>query len=483
MARTIPIIEGYDQLEAIGGGGFSTVYQAGDPRHGRTVAIKVLDIDGVDERSRRLFTRECQTMGRVSQHPNIVTIFDSGFAETGEPYLVMPYYPGGSCGALVKQRGQMSVSEVLQTGVEIASALESAHRADIVHRDVKPDNLFIDSYEKRMLGDFGISAFATADGHETTSGLSFTPSHASPEVLREKEPGPQADLYSLGSTLYTLLTGTNAFTANSIGSLIMKVLTEPYAPIPRTDIPTSLHEVISDLMQKDPTLRPSSAADVARRLQLIQKQEGLRVSEVIVENVAPLPLKDDTPEIDDDRTHVPTDLPEVSAPIDLNFPPQAGLRPDAFADTIGGFDATRPAADAKRARVAMVAVAALMAIGGYVAWTAISTPPDVDQEQEPEFERLDDLGEILPTPDPPADIAGVFVDPTVVRFEWTAPEQTEETTMTWKVVRTDTTGFETVDTPSFEITNVEDAVIPCIEVSTVVDQVTSEPSLTTCATP
>lgn len=486
MPRTIPVIEGYQDLEAIGGGGFSTVYQAGDPRHGRTVAIKVLDIDGVDDRARRLFTRECQTMGRVSQHPNIVTIFDSGFASTGEPYLVMPYYPGGSCGSLVKQRGPMSVSEVLQTGVEIASALESAHRAHIVHRDVKPDNLFVDSYDKRMLGDFGISAFATADSAaETTVGMSFTPSHASPEVLREKEPGPQADLYSLGSTMYTLLTGTNAFTANSIGSLIMKVLTEPYAPIPRTDIPTALHEVIADLMQKDPTNRPTSAADVARRLQMIQKQEGLRLSEVIVENEAPLPLSDSGPVIDDDRTHVPSDLPEVSAPLqsqpfDAPSPRPGGALPSAQPSP-HTFDPAAAASEAKRARVAMVAVAVLLAVGLFIGWTVLTTAPDVDPgREEQDFEPEDDLGEIVPTPDPPADVSGSFVDPTRVVFEWTG---IEGTSATWKVSRADTTGipFVTVDSPSYEITGVEEDITPCIEVSAVVDGVSSAPSQSVCA--
>lgn len=501
MPRTIPVIDGYQDLEAIGGGGFSTVYQAGDPRHGRTVAIKVLDIDGVDERARRLFTRECQTMGRVSQHPNIVTIFDSGFADTGEPYLVMPYYPGGSCGSLVKQRGPMSVSEVLQTGVEIASALESAHRADIVHRDVKPDNLFVDSYDKRMLGDFGISAFATPDAaNETTVGMSFTPSHASPEVLREKEPGPQADLYSLGSTLYTLLTGTNAYTANSIGSLIMKVLTEPYAPIPRTDIPTALHEIIADLMQKDPTLRPASAAAVARRLQMIQKQEGLRLSEVIVENEAPLPLKGGAPIIDEDRTHVPTELPEVSAPVDLSSPSspsspssrasQSSRSPQAPqshplsnpSNTIDGVDATTSANDAKRARVALAAVAALLVIGGFVGWSVINASPDVDPErEEQDFERNDDLGEIVPTPEPPADITGTFSDPTRVTFTWSGVD--DDTTATWKVLRADVTGIpiETVDTPVFEIVDITPGDVPCINVSTVVNGISSAPSQSVCA--
>ncbi len=487
MPRTIPVIEGYKDLEAIGGGGFSTVYQAGDPRHGRTVAIKVLDIDGVDDRARRLFTRECQTMGRVSQHPNIVTIFDSGFAETGEPYLVMPYYPGGSCGSLVKQRGPMSVSEVLQTGVEIASALESAHRANIVHRDVKPDNLFVDSYDKRMLGDFGISAFATADSvAETTVGMSFTPSHASPEMLREKEPGPQADLYSLGSTMYTLLTGTNAFTANSIGSLIMKVLTEPYAPIPRTDIPTALHEVIADLMQKDPTNRPTSAAEVARRLQMIQKQEGLRLSEVIVENEAPLPLSGSGPVIDDDRTHVPTELPEVSAPLEPNAlnpaaPVARRSETDGAESSPHVFDTDAAASEAKRARVAMVAVAALLVIGMFVGWTILTAPPDVDPgREEQDFDPEDDFGDIIPTPEPPTDISGSFLDPTRVTFEWS---DIEGASATWKVWRVDTTDipFVTVDSPTYEITGVEEDITPCIEVSAVVDGISSAPSQSVCA--
>ncbi len=501
MSNTLSI-EGYDDVTRIGGGGFSVIYKATDTRHSRTVAIKVLDLEKLDDRVKRAFTRECQTMGRVSQHPNIVTLFDSGFAEGGVPYLVMPFYEGGSCGDLVKASGPMSVADVLETGVEIASALESAHQANVVHRDVKPDNIFIDRYDRRVLGDFGISAFSGVDrsNETTTSGLSFTPAHASPEVLNEKDPGPASDLYSLGSTLYTLLTGSNPFHAASMGSLIMKVLNDPPQPIERTDIPSSLHEIINDLLRKDPSTRPQSAAEVARRLQQTQADAGLRLSEIVIENEAPYPSIDlrDTPEVREvpavDRTHVPESVPDV---VEVGEPTPPGVLDQDRTNLITG--PARPGASVaapvaapseqfqveptspKRAIIAALSTLAFLVVGGFVVWTAVQSPEDIGDERETptDFQADDDDVQIIQAlPQVPLDVAAEELTSSTVRFTW---EDGEVEGTTWQVRRSDRAeDLGRVEEPRIDLPGLLATERPCIEVRSNVDGVWSAWSATAC---
>ena len=494
MSNTLAI-EGYDDVTRIGGGGFSVIYKATDTRHSRIVAIKVLDLDKLDDRVKRAFTRECQTMGRVSQHPHIVTLFDSGFAEGGVPYLVMPFYPGGSCGDLVKQQGPMSVADVLETGVEMASALESAHQSNVVHRDVKPDNIFIDQYDRRVLGDFGISAFSGVDHHSetTTSGLSFTPAHASPEVLNEKDPGPTSDLYSLGSTLYALLVGSNPFHAASMGSLIMKVLSEAPEPITRSDVPPALHQLISDLLQKDPDDRPQTAAEVARRLQQAQAEAGLRLSEILIENEDSFPTidlreADPEPEIVADRTHVPESLPDLVEVAD----PASLLDADRTSSVTGparpGATAVSPGAPAtspqfqvdpishKKTIITGLATVAFVAVAGFVGWTAIQSPEDISEarESEPEFQTTDEPTPIIQAlPQTPVEITAEDLSPSTVRFTW---EDGEVEGTTWQVRRTDTEASDLgrIDEPQIDLTELLATERPCIEVRSNVDGVWSD---------
>ena len=243
-------------------------------------------------------------------------------------------------------------------------------------------------------------------------------------------------------------------------------------------------------MQKDPTLRPSSAAEVARRLQLIQKQEGLRLSEVIVENEAPLPLKGGGPIVDEDRTHVPAELPEVSAPVAPRPPahhPSEPVDPIATGQTdTAGLDPTSSAVEAKRARVTMLALAVLILLGGFIGWTILTASGDVEPEREDgDFEPEDDEVEIIPTPDPPDALTGVFLDQDTVLFEWSIPTgATDESGTTWRVVRTDTPGipFETVESPSIEISGLDADESPCINVATVTNGVSSDPTQNVCAT-
>src|SRR5690625_565905 len=165
-----PEIEGFSFRQLIGRGGFSDVYLYRQQMPGRDVAIKVLRTEPGEEVGRTQFAAEANLMARVSSHTAIASIFTADVDDEGEPYLVMEYCPGGSLGESFRS-SPLSVPRTLRLGVRLASALESAHRAGIVHRDVKPSNVLLTEYGVAVLTDFGIStideAFPAADRKST----------------------------------------------------------------------------------------------------------------------------------------------------------------------------------------------------------------------------------------------------------------------------------------------------------------------------
>jgi serine/threonine-protein kinase PknK len=282
-------IPGYADVRLIGRGGFSTVYYALQTQFERVVAVKVLDIGLEDERTRRQYQRECAATGRLSGHPNIVSIIDSGFTSTHKPYLTMDYFSQGSLGDRVKSQGPLPVPEVLRIGVKIAGALESAHQKDILHRDIKPENVLVSGYGEPGLADFGI-ATVTARLESSVTIHALTPNHAPPEVMEGKKATELSDVYSLGSTLYELLAGRPAFNLgndNSILAFLLRVLQEPVPPIPRQDVVPVVHDVLAAMMAKDPAFRYQSAGAVGVALQQLQAHLGYPVTELVTFSPVP----------------------------------------------------------------------------------------------------------------------------------------------------------------------------------------------------
>ena len=143
-------------LRPLARGGFGVVYTARQPSLNRTVAVKVLTAPVLDDTARLRFERECKAMGMLSDHPNILTLFEAGFTPSGRPYLVMELMSGG-CLRDVLDREPLPWEEVLDIAVRVAAALETAHRAGILHRDIKPENIMLSDYGEPQLGDFGIA--------------------------------------------------------------------------------------------------------------------------------------------------------------------------------------------------------------------------------------------------------------------------------------------------------------------------------------
>jgi serine/threonine protein kinase len=254
-------------LVEIGRGGFGVVYRAIEHDLERPVAVKVL-FGTLDESSRRRFERERRAMGKVSGHPHVVTVYRTGLTDAGQPFIVMELMEGGSMQDRLKRDGTVPWAEAVRIGRDIGSALEVAHGAGILHRDVKPGNLLMSSHGVVKLADFGIAFISGSP--ETKSGVvTASLAHAAPEVLAGKRPDVHADVYSLGSTLYELMRGTSAFVRDGEDSLVpmlARIAQDTPPSLAGIGVPPAVCEVVEHAMAKDPADRPASAAELTHDL-------------------------------------------------------------------------------------------------------------------------------------------------------------------------------------------------------------------------
>ncbi len=252
----------------LGRGATKEVYLAYDARLDREVALAIVIGAGSDVARARV-AREAQVTGRLGDHPNVITVYDTGDYE-GLPYLVLRVMSGGSLADALK-RERPSIASVLRIGREIAAALAHAHAHDVVHRDVKPDNVWLAADGTAALGDFGIAHVAGADRLTAEGVVVGTLRYISPEQIRGEEAGPASDLYALGVTLYELVTGHTPFTAQDPTLVLAQHLTaEPVAPSEHeSSVPPALERLILALLAKSAPERPGSAAEVAAALAAI----------------------------------------------------------------------------------------------------------------------------------------------------------------------------------------------------------------------
>ena len=257
------------------------------------------------ERARRSFESEANLMAQLSSHPYIVTIYEADITEDGHSYLAMEYCSRPSLDVRYR-RSRLGVDEVLAIGIQVASAVESAHRAGIVHRDIKPANVLTTDYNRPALTDFGISG--TTDALDEDAGMSIP--WSAPEAFTSDSPdGVAMDVWSLGATLYTLLAGRSPFVRpgadNSQKALIARIGKDPLPPLNRADVPASLEQVLATTMAKTPTSRFPSAHALALALQRVQTELGLSVTpfEVMDESGA-LEAEDEAEDLGGDATRV-----------------------------------------------------------------------------------------------------------------------------------------------------------------------------------
>ncbi|MQY17854.1 serine/threonine-protein kinase [Nocardia macrotermitis] len=306
---------GLFDAEEIGRGGFGVVYRCVQKSLSRTVAVKVLSAvfdDGasedparlrklpspgppgapmIDAESRERFLREEHAMGRLSGHPNIVDVLQVDVTASGMPCLVMPYAVHGSLEQLVRDNGPLSWSDTLRVGVKLAGAIESAHRVQVLHRDVKPANVLLSRYGEPQLTDFGIARIP--GGFRTsTAMITGSPAFTAPEVLKGQDATVRSDVYGLGATLFALLTGHAAYERQSgekIVAQFLRITTQPVPDLRAQDIPADVAAAIEQAMSVDPDDRPASALEFGELLRAVQHDHGQQPDEMALLNPGPDP--------------------------------------------------------------------------------------------------------------------------------------------------------------------------------------------------
>ncbi len=283
-------IDGVEDAIEIGRGGFGVVYKATETELGRSVAVKVLSNE-VDEQARNRFDRERRAMGALSGHPHIVNVFHTGVSASGSPYIVMEYLSGGTMTDQLRRNGAVPWADTLVIGVQLASALETAHRAGVLHRDVKPSNVLLDAHDTAKLGDFGIARLH--GGPETKSAMiTASIAHAPPEVISGQRPDARSDVYSLASTMFQLLTGTPAFsraTDESLVPMFARIASEPIPNLRASGTPDAVADVMEKAMAKLPDQRFATAIEFGRALNRCQQRLGMTPTPLMVEGEPSLP--------------------------------------------------------------------------------------------------------------------------------------------------------------------------------------------------
>ena len=263
-------IEGYSDFSRIGSGGFSVVYQAHEVALNRNVAVKVLNAGLASDDERRAFERECRALGQLD-HPDIVRVYRSAYTVDDRPCIVMELYDG-NFREVLDRSGALGAVELLDVGVRMAVALHVAHSKGVLHRDVKPHNIFRSRYGDPALGDFGISTLVGERTHSGPGGLSVA--YAAPEVLEESGVSPATDVYALAATLYHLAAGRAPFASSDLRQAVRKILDEPPPPLERSDLPPGFERVLRAALAKRATDRPATALAFAESLREVQARAG-----------------------------------------------------------------------------------------------------------------------------------------------------------------------------------------------------------------
>jgi len=299
-------VSGYQCLRDIGHGTAGTVYLARQLSIGRDVAIKVLDEELASNPGFiRNFHREAKSAARLN-HPNVIQAIDVGEAG-GHHYFVMEYVEGESLQGLLKRQRRLDEARVLHVGMQMAAALQHAYQHGLIHRDVKPGNILLNSQGSAKLCDLGLARPAMSEHTTTAGGISAgTPAYMSPEqAIGRRDLDFRTDLFSLGATLYHLVTGTIPFKADNLPDLLQRIIhTDPVAPFQRCpSISQGTNEIICSLMGKDRENRPESP-EAARR----EMERHLRR----IPAAPPLPLR-----IADRRCYVPPTGQHSSAAFEI----------------------------------------------------------------------------------------------------------------------------------------------------------------------
>jgi hypothetical protein len=487
--RTVDLgLPGYSDYRLIAEGGEGTVYRARQDGLGRFVAIKVINV--VDPGRLARFQRELEITVRLGrQHPHIVTVIDTGTVPGGRPCIVMEFYDLGSLHDRLRERGPLPVEEVVAAGTAVADALAFAHAQGFLHRDVKPQNVLVlpTSY---VLADFGIARMA--DAGNTTSLQLVSYRHAAPQMIDGQPPDATDDLWSLGSTLFTLLDGQPPFATDNpdedtVLSYLGRVRSAQPRPMRRADVPPELAAVIAKCLSKKREDRYPDATALRAALAAVDATgagwtPSMPLADFGPRPAPPAPAAPEKPARDLDRTVVgpgsdlagltvrlpddPTSAPDFgpgAGPLDFGPGPPVGFdpRPERY---VPPADLTAPVAHPAPAKekshrwllFGLIAVLVGGAIG--VAATVLpgqkettqpqpipstsapapgtaSIPPGADPAFSPTLNRLQDNG---------TSITVIWTDPTAGRAQFVVIDVTGERARPLATIAAGTTTY-TVD--------------------------------------
>ena len=301
--------ERYQILDQLGQGGMATVFRARDVNLQRDVAIKVLRDTLIHEPGfRERFLREARSAANLS-HPNIVTVYDFG-QDADQLFLVMEYVPGTDLKSLLRRQGQLSINQAVEIMIKICLGVGYAHRAGLIHCDLKPHNILVTDDLQVKITDFGIArALAAIDPDEHSEIVWGSPLYFAPEQAAGGAPAPASDVYSLGVILFEMLTGELPFTASDAATLASMHLNQnPPSPSKLNPaIPASLEKIVLKVLAKEPSARYRTADQFGRILRRFATPEPATDHE--------LAFIESEPDLPDAHTQA-LDLPLESTPVD-----------------------------------------------------------------------------------------------------------------------------------------------------------------------
>lgn len=263
-----PRISGYAIEKLLGRGGFASVYLATRDETGEQVALKVLYEHTTEDADIKRFERERMSLAALTGHPHIVDIVDFGETFDGHHYIALEYVEGGSIADRLRTTGAMHWADATRVGVHICSALGAAHRAGVLHRDVKPANILYGPAGAK-LGDFGIARLVGQSQLTAAQSIIGTLAYTPPEVLHNHSFDGRGDIYQLGITLYEMLLGRAPFKSGSSDNkaiVIRRILDNAAPPLAQFDIPQPISDLLDQVLAKDPADRPQTADTFAREL-------------------------------------------------------------------------------------------------------------------------------------------------------------------------------------------------------------------------
>jgi serine/threonine-protein kinase len=268
MMENVKLNERYRLLTCIGSGGMAVVYEGMDMLLERRVAVKVLrQRFASDPEFLERFQREARAAANLD-HPNIVTVFDVG-KDDGHHYIVMEYVDGRDLKTIIRQEGRLSVAEALDITAQVASGVGHAHKAGVIHRDIKPQNVLVTPAGRAKVVDFGIARALSESGLTDSDTVWGSPIYFAPEQAAGDPPTPASDVYSIGVMMYEMLAGSPPFQAESPTALAMKHLREEPPPLTvhNSQVPPRLEWIVRKLLSKEPSARYRTAEQLVHVLE------------------------------------------------------------------------------------------------------------------------------------------------------------------------------------------------------------------------